>query len=109
MQSNIVVDNTAKTISGTAKHLTEPSELVNYWGAGHFLALSFEIPAADAAAGVTYSGITVAGSQLDEELRGAWMIGRDSDGKKATKITIVTTNGTDTLTQDYTLNITFEE
>lgn len=66
----------------------------------------------DEGQGVEPSNITVAGTPLDDDLLGVWMIGKiDPDTtelKTAKKITISTTNGEYTLDQDYDLTgITF--
>ena len=97
-QSNINIANNA--ITGTVSYL-DSGDIANYWGNGYFLALHF-----DNVDNVAPENITVAGTPLDADLEGVWLIGqeRDDELKKASKITIVTTDGEGhELSQDYDL------
>ena len=113
LQSGISVSG--KTIRGTVKYYAdETTELVDYWNPGYFLALDFDIPE-----GVDPSLITVAGSQLDADKTGVWLVGQhmkdgayDPEGelKKATKIDVVTRSADPSVapkTETYTLALTF--
>ena len=83
-------------------------DIASYWGDGYFLVLKFENND-----GVDPANITVAGTPLDADLSGVWMIGKEDpevEGglKTASKITVVTMDGEHTLSQDYDLTgITF--
>ena len=81
----------------------DSGDIANYWGNGYFLVLKFANND-----GVDPANITVAGTPLDSDLSGVWMIGKEdpeAEGgiKKAQKITVVTTDGENTLSQDYDL------
>lgn len=87
-------------ITGTLKYLSE-GDLVDAWGAGHFLALKFgEVPE-----GVTVSaGLDPSKGSglvpLDEDMNGAWKI----TGNHAQKFKVVATDGTNTETQTFSLS-----
>lgn len=79
------------------KHLSE-GDIADYWGNGYFLVLSFVDTD-----NVGPENITVAGTPLDSDLLGVWMIANDDKSKVAQTLTIVTTDGENTLSQEYDL------
>ena len=99
IQENLTISN--GRITGTL-NLLDSGDIANYWGNGYFVALKFANTD-----GVAPENITVAGTPLDSDLNGVWMVGKineDTTIKRAEKLTVVTTDGEHTLTQDYDLS-----
>lgn len=99
MQENISISGT--TITGTLKRLST-GDIADYWGEGYFIALKFVDND-----GVAPENIKISNVPLDADMNGIWQLGKiqgDGTTKKAEKLTIVTTDGENTLTQDYDIS-----
>lgn len=85
----------------------DSGEIANYWGNGYFLVLKFEDQD-----GVEPENITVAGTPLDSDMLGVWMIGKFDENdqlKKGKSLPVVVTTDEYTRTQNYDLTgLTFE-
>lgn len=93
IQDNITISNGA--ISGTLKYLSS-GEIADYWGAGNFIALKFVDTD-----NVGPTNIQVGLKNpvaLDSDFNGVWKVENSSQ-----KLKVITTNGEDTLTQEYDL------
>lgn len=94
IQDNIIISDGA--ISGTLKYLSS-GEIADYWGAGNFIALKFVDTD-----NVGPTNIQVGLKNpvaLDSDFNGVWKVENSSQ-----KLKVITTNGEDTLTQEYDLS-----
>ena len=93
MQSNITISGTS--ISGTLKYLST-GDIADYWGAGNFIALKFTDTD-----NVGPENIQVGLKNLvalDSDFNGVWKVESNTQ-----KLRVVTTDGENTLTQEYDL------
>lgn len=113
LQSDISV--VGNNVTGTLKHYSESSQLVDYWGEGNFLAMKVTgIPASATSVKVglrpTYGG--PGGTTPIDDDSGLVEIIEDEDknfaayinDKNTQKLVIVTTDGTNTLRKEYDLS-----